>query len=34
MSVEIDKINIAINKLSKNNKERLLTILEKLPFEN
>lgn len=32
MSIKIDKIDINIDKLSKNDRERLLTILKKLPF--
>lgn len=33
MSIRIDKIDINIDKLSKNDRERLLTILKKLPLD-
>lgn len=33
MSIKIDKIDMNIDKLSENDKERLITILKKLPFD-
>lgn len=33
MSIKIDKIDINIDQLSENDKERLMTILKKLPFD-
>lgn len=33
MSIKIDKIDINIDKLSKNDRERLLILLKKLPFD-